>query len=175
MTPGSVDEPTFRALYERELPYVLRTLQRLGVPASDLEDLAHEIFVVVYRRWGDYDSQRPLRPWLFGIALRTASRALDRRWRQAEVPVGNAALEMSAVSAGDAVAGVQDARDLLLRALAALDVDHRAVCILHDLDGQVAPEIAAVLEIPVNTVYSRLRAARQQLAAAVRRLQGEGK
>jgi RNA polymerase sigma-70 factor (ECF subfamily) len=163
-----VDEAAFRGLYEAELPYVLRSLQRLGVPVADLEDVAHDVFVVVYRRWADLDRARPPRPWLFGIAYRTAARALERRWRSAEVPASGAELGQApeTASAGG------EARDLLLRALAALDLEHRVVCVMHDLDGQAAPEIAASLGIPVNTVYSRLRVGRQRLAAAVRALNG---
>jgi DNA-directed RNA polymerase specialized sigma24 family protein len=88
--PEPPDRPDdqFRALYEAELAYVMRSLRRLGVPERELQDLAHDVFVVVYRRWAEFDRSRAARPWLFGIALRTASRALERRWRQAEVPVG---------------------------------------------------------------------------------------
>ena len=159
------DERAFRALYDAELPYVLRSLRRLGVSDAEAEDLAHDVFVVVYRRWDDYDRARPVRPWLFGIALRTAARALDRHWRQLELAVGSAVIEAAAApdQRGD------DARDLLLRALAQLEIDQRVVCILHDLDGQAAPEIAAALALPVNTVYSRLRVGRARLAEVVRR------
>jgi RNA polymerase sigma-70 factor, ECF subfamily len=159
-------ERTFRALYDAELPYVLRSLRRLGVSPIEAEDLAHDVFVVVHRRWDDYDRARPVRPWLFGIALRTASRALDRHWRRFELALGSEAIEAAPAPEGAA----EDARDLLLRALAELEIDQRVVCILHDLDGQAAPEIAAALELPVNTVYSRLRVGRARLAEVVRRL-----
>jgi len=52
------------------IPYVWKTLRRLGVPPQDLEDLVHDLFVVVHRHLGDYDPTRPVRPWLFGIAVR---------------------------------------------------------------------------------------------------------
>jgi RNA polymerase sigma-70 factor (ECF subfamily) len=161
----------FRTLYEAELAYVMRSLRRLGVPERELQDLAHDVFVVVYRRWQEFDRSRPARPWLFGIALRTASRALERSWRHAEVPVGTETMEALPAASGDAV----EARELLLRALAAVPIDQRAVCILHDLDGLSAPDIAAVLDVPLNTVYSRLRAARERLLVALRALEtGKG-
>ena len=66
--------PNFRRIFEAESSYVLRTLHRLGVQERDVEDLAHEVFITVHRRLPDYDASRPLRPWIFGIALRTAMR-----------------------------------------------------------------------------------------------------
>ena len=160
----------FRSVYAAELAYVLASLRRLGVPAAELEDIAHDVFVVAHRRWADYDRSRPVRPWLFGIALRTAGRARERRWRHNEQPTGSAALER----ASPPVPAVEhDERDLLLRALDALDEQQRAVFIMHDLDERSAPDIASALGVPLNTVYSRLRLAREKLTSAVRRLQGE--
>jgi RNA polymerase sigma-70 factor (ECF subfamily) len=71
--------------------------------------------------------------------------------------------------------GALDARALVVRALAALDLDKRAVFVLHDLDGLEAHEIARTLDLPVFTVYSRLRVAPEKFAAAVRRMQKRGK
>jgi RNA polymerase sigma-70 factor (ECF subfamily) len=163
------DEATFRALYEAELAYVLRSLRRLGVTEAESEELAHDVFVVVHRRWADYDTTRPVRPWLFGIAVRTAARALERSWRRHEQPADEEVLESAPAPSGPPA----EVRDLLLRALAQVEPDQRAVCILHDLDGHDAPDIAVVLGIPVNTVYSRLRLGRQRLAAALQRLNRE--
>ena len=170
-SPHRPQEDAFRALYESELAYVMRSLRRLGVPEAETEDLAHDVFVVVHRHWGQFDRSRPARPWLFGIALRTASRALDRSWRRAELPIGNVAMERLPALGGEGI----EARDLLLRAFVTVPIDQRAVCILHDLDGLSAPDIAAALEIPLNTVYSRLRAARERLVAMLRSLEaGKG-
>ena len=167
--PGGPREAEFRRIYDAEVAYVVRSLRRLGVPDADVEDLAHDVFVVVHRRWAELDRERPIRPWLFGVALRTASRALDRHFRHREVAVAPDALERASPSA---FGGGEDARDLVLRALARLELDQRTVCILHDLDGLAAPEIAAVLEIPTGTVYSRLRSARARLAQVVTELGG---
>ena len=52
--------------FQREFDYLCRTLRRLGVPAADIEDVAHEVFLVLHRRWEDYDPSCALRPWLFG-------------------------------------------------------------------------------------------------------------
>ena len=64
-----------------------------------------------------------------------------------------------------------EAKRLVDRALDVLDDDKRAVFVLHDLDDTSVPEIARVLGIPEGTAYTRLRAARAEFTAAVRRLQ----
>lgn len=68
--------PSFRAIFDVELGYVWKTLRRLGVHERDREDVANEVFMVVHRQLATFDTSRPLRPWLFGIAFR---RALDYR------------------------------------------------------------------------------------------------
>src|SRR3954470_17891811 len=69
------DDHEFRRIYESEVAYVWSSLRRLGAPERDLEDLAHDLFVVVHRKLPEYDRTRPIRPWLFGIPLRIGARA----------------------------------------------------------------------------------------------------
>jgi RNA polymerase sigma-70 factor (ECF subfamily) len=52
-------------------------------------------------------------------------------------------------------------------ALETIEVRRRAVLVLHEIEEMTAPEIARVLQIPLNTVYSRLRVARAELEAAL--------
>jgi RNA polymerase sigma-70 factor, ECF subfamily len=153
----------FDAIYERELDYVWRTLARLGVATADLGDGAHEVFIVVYRRWGDIDQARPIRPWLFGVARRVAA---GMRRKRVDIPSDE--LTPSTPGAGDQIAQ----RDLLWRALGRLSEERRDVLVLHDLEGQSGAEIAAMLDIPVNTVHSRLRLARAEMVDIICQLRG---
>jgi RNA polymerase sigma-70 factor (ECF subfamily) len=158
----SGNDRLFETLFETEIAYVCRTLRRLGIAESEIEDLAHEVFVTVYRRLDSYDASRPLRPWLFGIAFRVAAgfrRLMRHQW---EV-VGT---ETEAAASDRAIAQLE-ARDAVLHALDALSLEQRAVFIAHELDGQAIPDVAHVLEIPLNTAYSRLRAARAFFKEAV--------
>lgn len=152
---------SFDVIYARDFTYVWRTLGRLGVPASDIADAVHDVFVVVHRKGDEIDPARPVRPWLFGIARRVA--ASSRRKQRAE-PTTEVEPSIAAPPHAE--------RDLLWQALAALDDDRREVVVLHDLEGHTGAEIAELLEVPVNTVHSRLRLARADLVAAVRRLRG---
>ena len=157
----------FRALFERELTYVWNTLRRLGVAERDREDLAHEVFFRVHERLATYDRSRPARPWLCAFAVRVAAehrRRAQERNEELGAPgdVGELAVAPDAPS---------DRKELAQRALEALDLERRAVLMLHDLDGETVPDIARGLGVPEGTVYSRLRTARVEFTAAVRRLE----
>jgi len=154
-------------VYQRELDYLLASLRRLGVPSRDIEDVVHEVFLVMHRRWQDYDRMRPLRPWLFGIAFRVAS--AQRRKHTREVMGDSPEVEDSGAQPDEAVAA-GETRNLLLKALARVPLERRAVLVMHDVDEVGMREIAAQLGIPLFTAYSRLRKARKELDAALTRV-----
>jgi RNA polymerase sigma-70 factor (ECF subfamily) len=161
---------TLRELFETHAPYVWNTLRRFGVPDSDLEDVTHDVFVQVQRHLPEYDPALPIRPWLFGFSFRLASQRRRQAFRRHETQNGR---ERDAVDPGaladERLAAEQDRR-LVLRALEAIDLDRRAVFVLSQIDEVPMAEVARALGIPVNTAYSRLRAARVEFAAAVKRL-----
>ncbi len=160
--PGSGHE-LFDAIYEGEFDYVWRTLGRMGVPEREIPDAVHEVFVVLCRRWQEVDRERRMRPWLFGVARRVAA---DLRAKRREQPLEH---EPHANPPTDPLVAQ---RNLVWNALATLPEDRRNIIILHDLEGHTGTEIASMLDVPVNTVHSRLRLARADLLAAVRKLQG---
>jgi RNA polymerase sigma-70 factor (ECF subfamily) len=159
----------FRRVFETEFGWVSRTLRYLGVSRNDLEDVVHEVFLQIYRRFGDYDAARPLRPWLFAFAYNVARdfRALARN-RHPTCDDTDALVHPGL--AADALLMRAEALDLALRAMDALDADERAVFVAHELDEFAAPEIAESLGVPLNTVYSRLRRARSKFETAAKRL-----
>ncbi len=164
--------PTFEAVYRDNYAHVWRGLRRLGVPDRDIEDAAHEVFVVVHRRLGDYDPARLIRPWLTGICYRVAL-AERRRARNQRERLGAPADLDRRVCGRDGPeqdAHRRDRRRLVIDALQTLDADRRLVFVMHELDGVACPEIARAIEIPLNTVYSRLRVARARFAEAVKNL-----
>ncbi len=162
------------AVYEAELSYVWSALGRLGVPGPEREDLAHEVFVIALERMPSFDATRPLRPWLFGIALRVVARQRRRARYVREVPVATPDATDDRRPPDEAAAAGQEQR-LVLKALEALDLDRRAVVVLHDLDGHPIPDVARALNLRLNTAYSRLRLGRAEFVAALRRLQGGAK
>jgi RNA polymerase sigma-70 factor (ECF subfamily) len=162
----------FRAVYDAHVAFVWRNLRRLGVMDRDVEDKCQEVFVVAHRRWEEFaDRGHGPRAWLFQIVLRVASDARRHRRRHPVDPDGGIAQERQSVEAPQATAVARkEALDLLDRALAAIDMGRRAVLVLHEIEQMTAPEIARTLELPLNTVYSRLRVARVELDAELARL-----
>jgi RNA polymerase sigma-70 factor (ECF subfamily) len=159
----------FRALFEEELVYVCQVLRRLGVADRDLDDAAQEVFVAVHAHFGEYDPARPPRPWLMAFAFNTASnyrRLARHRHERVEQPDPSLIDE-----AAERRSRQHEARSVLLRALDELPVGRRDVFLLHDIEGLEAAQIAELLAIPVNTVYSRLRVARAELERIARALE----
>jgi RNA polymerase sigma-70 factor (ECF subfamily) len=163
----------FEDIFEAELPYVWTSLRRLGVAPRDLEDVAHELFIQVAERLPACDTSRPIRPWLFAFAIRFA--ADYRRLARHKTDFIGGLEPTDASPSPEALLTERERHGLVLRALEAIDLDRRAVFIMHELDENPIPVIATTLGIPLNTCYSRLRTAREEFTAAVRRLTQRGK
>jgi RNA polymerase sigma-70 factor, ECF subfamily len=163
----------FSGIYELEFDHVCRSLERLGVQRRDLEDLAQEVFLTAYRCLDQFDAGRPLRPWLFGIAMRVAAnhRRLAKHGREVAGVHAESADERPSPE-GHAVE--REARERVYRALGELSDERRAVFAMHDLNGYSMGEISRALDVPLNTAYSRLRLARADFTSAIRRAAGSG-
>ncbi len=168
--PQSVESATlataFTAVYEQSFDYVWHSLRRLGVAERDLEDVTQEVFVIVHRKLDQYDASLPLKPWLFGIAVRTAAnfRRLSRHGK--EVSQDRSEIDGQEPDQDKALQSRQ-IRELLIAALQKVVLERRALIILHDIDGCSMPEISTSMNIPLNTAYSRLRLGREELAQAL--------
>ena len=164
---GSCPDPG--VLFRRHAPMVRRALRRLGVLEPALDDAVQDVFVVLVRRVDAFDQTRSLANWLWGIARGVASthrRARRRRDRlHATLPRGVASQERAHEHAGE----TEQARRILVDFLGTLDDDKCAVFVLSEVEGCTGPEIAARLDVNLNTVYARLRAARRQFDAAIDR------
>lgn len=171
--PNRGETDAFREVYEQELGYVVHSLRRLGVRPSELEDVAHDTFVAVYRHFAERDPSRPIKPWLFGFCYRIASdhRKLARHRHEAPPPAVEPRAEGPLPDEE-----VEDARlrRLVLATLDAMDFDKKSLVVMHDLEGLPVPEIAGLLALPLNTTYSRLRLARAEFEKIFRQKREEG-
>jgi RNA polymerase sigma-70 factor, ECF subfamily len=165
----------YRAMYDEHVDFVWRNLRRLGVAEADVEDRTQEVFVIAHRRFDQFEDRgHGPRAWLFQIVLRVASDARRHRRRHPEDPDGGQAELRSWIEADQPVElARREAMSSLDEALAAIDMSRRAVLVLHEIEEMTAPEIGRTLNIPLNTVYSRLRVARAELEAALARLTRE--
>jgi RNA polymerase sigma-70 factor (ECF subfamily) len=166
--------PTFAQLYESHFSFVWRSARRLGTPQATTDDVVQEIFVVVYRKLPKFEGRSSINTWLFGIVVnvvRAHRRALRAKhphalWTQADADPAS----LTDTAAGPhELATKGEAARLVERLLDALDDDKREVFVLAELEQMSAPDIARAIAIPLNTVYSRLRLARQEFAASAAR------
>lgn len=159
------------AIYREHFEFVWRSLRRLGAPEHALEDATQDVFLVAARRLDEFEGRSSIRTWLFGIAMRVVRTQRRTSWRHQRKVEALAAAKPDSPD-GDPMAQ-RDAQRLLLTLLEQLDDDKRAVYVLAELEGMTVVEIAEGLGANVNTIYTRLRAARQQLrAAAAKHLEG---
>jgi RNA polymerase sigma-70 factor, ECF subfamily len=168
--------PSFEALYDRHFPYVWRSVQHLGVPASAADDVVQEIFIVVHGKLAGFEGRSSLKTWLYGITLRVARnhRAKSRRHRQ------DTTEEIDAASAPDETRPDRRAEDaeaarIVHEILDTMDDEQRDTFVLAELEELSAPEIAEVCGAKVNTIYSRLRLARAAFAEAAARIRARDK
>ncbi len=157
------------AAFDRELDYIFATLRRLGARPSEAEDLVQELFLVLHKNWAKFDSRRPLRPYLFGIAFRICQ--AHRRRRRREIPVEN-------IENGEEYFHPEvefqrkETADLLHAALDRVPLPRRAVVVMYELDELSILEVADRLSMSQFGTYARLRKGRRELRAALKRLGG---
>ena len=167
--------PGFQQVYDEHFRFVWRSLRRLGVREGDVADAAQDVFLVVHRRLGAFEGKAKMSTWLYGICMRVAS---DRR-RSAfsRRSVGDdGSIERSPDERPSAHAEAERRQGLaLLEAiLDEMPLEQRAVFTLFELDGMKGEAIAELLEVPLGTVYSRLRLAREVFKRASARVRARG-
>jgi RNA polymerase sigma-70 factor, ECF subfamily len=165
--PASVEPPDparLERLIRSDYRFIWRLLRRFGVPEAQAEDAAQQVFLIIAERLDDIEAGRE-RAFAFGTAIRVAQ-GLRRRLGR-ELP--NDGLDERAANQAtpDELVEQKRARELLDRVLEAMPFDCRTVFVLFELEAMTSPEIAALIEVPLGTVASRLRRAREHFRASV--------
>jgi RNA polymerase sigma-70 factor, ECF subfamily len=168
------EQPVFDELYDAHFDFVWRNLRRLGVLEPNLWDGAQDVFLVVHRRLADFEPGGELRSWLYSIVVRVARqhRRSARRKPSHAVPDQEQLVDAKGIGPERSAAQSQELRQLM-SLLERLDDAKREAFVLAELEGLSAPEIARVLDVNVNTLYARIRAARRELEAELTRLRQE--
>ena len=163
----------FDDVYDAHFSFVWRSARAGGVEEHALDDVTQEIFVAVHKRLGDFEGRSTVRTWLYGIA-RNVVRAHRRERKKRDAtggpsPTDPDSLHDASEPSPEGHAARAQAGRLVVKLLDSLDDDKREVFVLAELEQLTAQEIADMLQENLNTVYSRLRLAREAFALAAER------
>jgi RNA polymerase sigma-70 factor (ECF subfamily) len=161
---------TLEEIYRQHFDYVYRQAARLGGPGFDAEDAAQEVFIIVARRLHTYEQSAAMTTWLFGITFNVVRHSW-RRARLVRLFLKEREHETEEAPASPDAAEVQEARQIAESILARMRPKHREVLVLSEFEGLGGDQIAALLGIKIETVWSRLHQARKEFA---RRLEKRG-
>ena len=165
--------------FEREalryLDDVARFARALTRAEADADDLVQETFLRAFRGWHTYRPGSDARRWLFTICKHAFLRSRERAQRVVELDADPALESLAAVrlhneiraAGGDDLFDRPDLAPAIRRAIAELPAPFRVAVVLVDVEGYAYDDAAAVLEVPIGTVRSRLFRARRLLQEAL--------
>ena len=171
------DVRDLEAVYRRHADAVARWARRLGGPDLDIEDIVHEVFLVVQRRLPEWRGDAKLSTWLYEITLRVVqTRRRRARWRR-WLPGADRGPASSGSGTGDDLAALpteqpgpldllerRESTEALSRALDSMGEKYRTVIIMFELEGLSGEEIAALTRTSRPNVWVRLHRGRQKMA-----------
>jgi RNA polymerase sigma-70 factor (ECF subfamily) len=164
--------PPFSEIYRLYFDFVWSSARHLGVASENIDDVVQEVFIVIHAKLHTLQQPDSLRSWIYGVARRTVSGHRRTHKLKHANGVGLEKMDESAVRHGATPLDVAEQNaelELLSGILAEIDEPKREVFILAELEELTVPEIASALDLPLNTAYSRLRAARLAFEAALAR------
>jgi RNA polymerase sigma-70 factor (ECF subfamily) len=163
------DAAAFGLLIERHQDRVYRVCLRIVGNAEDARDAAQDAFLTAFRKLAQFRGDAAFATWLHRIAVNSCYDSLRRKKRRPLLhPIraeDEAPFELGPPVADHAeeVAGTLDVG----RALSEIREDHRIVLVLADVEDMAYEEIAAILDVPIGTVKSRVHRGRVALAEAL--------
>jgi RNA polymerase sigma-70 factor, ECF subfamily len=158
-----------RGIVHEHFSSVWRFLRRLGFEEHVVDDAAQDLFFVALRRIDEVTPGRE-RAFLFGAALRIATKMKRKGAREVPVdPQGVRGERAATTATPETLLDDERARELLYRLLSELEERLRVVFVMYEVEGMTMQEIADALEIPMGTVASRLRLARDDFRARLER------
>jgi RNA polymerase sigma-70 factor, ECF subfamily len=152
-------------VYREHHDFVWRNARRLGCPSESVDDVTHDVFLVVARRLVEFEHRSSERTWLFAITYHTVRRWLRDSKRRQRGHLGFALVQLVTSSPHHQT----DAAETLHRLLSELNESERVVFILCELEGMTSAEVGEFLALRPCTVDSRLRTARGKLSRLAER------
>ena len=170
--PVATSGVDFDTLYREQRHRVLGTVRSVLGPSDEIEDVVQLVFIEVHRSLARFEGRAKLSTWVYRIAVNVALQHIRRKKRRRWLMLGVTGNEVEReAGVGRPELRLED-RQLLERVYAAADKlseKKRVVWVLHELQGLSPDEISDIVEVPMNTVRSRLLAARKEVKARLER------
>lgn len=163
-------QSAYRILMRRHEERIFALAMRMTGDRSDALEATQDTFVAAFRQADKFRGEASFGTWLYRIGI-NASRDLLRKKRRLPEPVADPSEVVDRADHRRIEDTVVDRVDLA-RALHNLPEEYRQAVVLHDLGGVPYDEIAAIAEVPIGTVKSRISRGRRRLAEAME--QGSG-
>jgi len=168
---AEADSARLRQLVKSHLAFVWRSLRRFGMFDADIDDAAQEVFLVISKRLDEIPVEKE-KSFLYSTAVRVAANMRrSKKRRTAAYDKFEVAPATENQATPESISEQAQARELLNQLLEGMPDDLREVLVLFEIEELGIGEIAEVLQIPMGTVGSRLRRARERFKAAVARHQ----
>lgn len=161
----NMDIKSFEEIYKEHSVFVYSVALRVTQNSTDAQEVTQDVFMKVYRGLNDFRGESSLRTWIYRIAVNTA---LNQCRKSSRLPSTGEeydyALEtMAAKNSASETADEHDNKARLAALLEFLSPEQRTVIVLREIEGFSYREIAETVNIPVNTVRTRLKRAREAL------------
>ena len=165
----AADVPSFQVIYQQYLDFVWSSAGHLGARPDIIDDVVQDVFIVIHSKLATLQRPEALRSWIYGIVRRTVS-DYRRSRRTRDTTGARLATEPKSNQPSPLDMAERNADlELLESNLAELDGSRREVFVMVEILEMTVPEVVQVLDIPLNTAYSRLRLARQDFEEALAR------
>lgn len=162
---------TFEEIYEEHVDRIWHFVERLGVPDRLIDDAVQDTFVIAHRQLSAFRGASSIGTWLHGIALRVSKDYRVREQRRGAWAELSPALSDEGGTPFERTANREEVQ-LVLTLLDQLDAVQREVFVLTEFEGFTSAEVAEMTSTNLNTVSSRLRAARRRFDQLVNSVRG---
>lgn len=165
------DITAFEEVYKAASSFVYNVALKITRNSTEAEEITQDVFMKIYHKLKDFDFRSTFKTWLHRITVNTAINQYNKSHREVKdrVDYDGIVESLTGNSATDKNALQIENEQRLNILLGALTPEHKACIILREIEGLSYEEISAVSKIPVNTVRSRLKRARETLLESVRK------
>ena len=162
------DLESFEAIYKSTAGFVYNVALRVVSNREDAEEVVQEVFMIVYEKLKNFRLEASFKTWVYRITVNHAINVAKRRskFQKGLVPIDDIQIEGKMTSDVSSHMDKEHSNTIVKHVLNQLNPDQRACIVLRSIEGLSYERIAQVLKIPINTVRSRIKRARETMLAA---------